>query len=219
MYIAEFKKKILAGALTAGMVLSLAACGTSGNQNDQNDTATEDNGAVSGNENSGNDTAGAVTEESGVTVDHTVSVDTIHSAVREAYGESYLPSVLLSEDEIQAVYGIEPEWCEEIIAEVSMISVQVDTFIGVKASEGHIADVTDAVIAYQDYLKNDTLQYPSNLSKIAASTVVTMDQYVFFIMLGDVDMAVMDEEESVQIEAFMEQNQIAVDAIEKVLLK
>ena len=222
----EIKKRVMAIILATGMVMSLAACGSDSDAPGQNGSVTENN--TTGNENSSNEntangenSTGADDNSagSGATVDNTVSIDAIHTAVKEAYGENYLPNMLLSEDDIQLTLGIEPSWYEEIIVELPMISAQVDTFIAVKATDDHVADVTDAITAYQERLKADTMQYPSNLSKIAASTVVTMDNYIFFIMLGYVDISIEDQPEDVRIQAHTEQNQIAIDAIESVLLK
>ena len=152
-------------------------------------------------------------------VDNTVSIDAIHEAVKEAYGESYLPQMLLTEDEIKALYGVESEWYEEALAEVPMISAQVDTLIAIKATQGHVEDVQNALTAYKEYLENDSVQYPMNVPKIQASTVMTRGNYVFFIMLGTVDMEVMDQSEDAQVEAYKEMNQIAIDTIDGLLLK
>lgn len=152
-------------------------------------------------------------------VDNTVSIDTIHEAIKEAYGENYLPQMLMTEDEITALYGIESDWYEEVLAEVPMISAQVDTLIAVKATDGHVEDVQNALTSYKEYLENDSFQYPMNVPKIQASTIITRGNYVFFIMLGTVDMEVMDQSEDAQIEAYSQMNQIAIDTIDGLLLK
>lgn len=157
--------------------------------------------------------------EGGQKVDNTVTIDAIHTAIKEAYGENYLPSMLLSEDEIKALYGVEAEWCEEMLAEIPMISANVDTLIAIKAVDGRVGDVESALKNYKEYLENDSFQYPSNIPKIQASTVITRGNYVFFIMLGNLDMEMMDAPEDEQIKAYTEMNQTAIDTIDGLLLK
>lgn len=152
-------------------------------------------------------------------VDDSVSIDTIHTAIKEAYGDNYLPDMLLSDDEITALYGISNDWYEEAIAEVPMISVNVDTLIAVKAEKEHVEDVQNALTDYKEYLENDSFQYPMNVPKIQASTVITRGNYVFFIMLGVGDENIEDQSEDAQVKAYSELNQIAIDAIDGLLLK
>ncbi len=157
--------------------------------------------------------------DGGQNVDNTVTIDAIHTAIKDAYGENYLPNMLLSEDEIKALYGIEADWCEEMLAEIPMISANVDTLIAIKAVDGRVEDVENALTSYKEYLENDSFQYPSNIPKIQASTVITRGNYVFFIMLGNLDMEMMDASEDEQIKAYTELNQTAIDAIDGLLLK
>lgn len=186
-------KRFLASLLAAVMLVSLAACGNVGKDNETQNGQSQ--------------------------VDETVSIDTIHEKIKEAYGDDYLPTKMLSEDEIQAYYGIEPEWCEEMIAEIPMISVHVDTLIAIKAKEEYVTNVVDAVNAYAETLKNDTMQYPSNLLKIQGSTVLTKEPYVFFIMLGTISAEEEEQEDTAQVEAYKARNQVAIDIIEDLLLK
>lgn len=194
----EYGKKWIALMLVFSLTFALTACGKDADSN-------TNSGNVADGGNAG-------------TIDDTVSIDTIYAAIKEAYGEDYLPNMMLSEDEILSMFGIEPEWCEELLVEIPMISTNVDTLIAVKAREGFVEDVTNAVTAYQDYLKNDSFQYPMNMVKVAASTVVTFDRYVFFIMLGTLGDDVDTSDDAAILAAFEAKNQIAVDVIEGLLL-
>lgn len=206
-------KKILACILSAAMLAGVS-CGKednagqdTGNQNTAGGTNADQPGGENG---SGND---------GTAVDDTVTIDAIYQAVKEAYGEEYLPQMLLSEDDMQVLYGIEPDWCEEFLIEVPMMSAHVDTFLAIKAKPEHLSEVSDAVNAYVQNLKEDTMQYPANLNKIAASSVVTMGNYVFFIMLGNLTSEQEELDEAEQIPLYEERNQVAIDVIENMLLK
>lgn len=147
-----------------------------------------------------------------------VAVADIAAKVQEAYGENYLAGYQYTEEEVQTKFGINPEDCEEYVAQGAMISVHVDTFVAVKAKAGKKEAVKTALEAYQTTLKEDTLQYPMNLPKIQASVIKEYGDYVFFIMLGMLDeekLETADEEEL--LKAFGEQNEIAVKAIEDLL--
>ena len=93
--------------------------------------------------------------------------------------------------------------------------MHVDTFIAVHPTEGNEQNVEDALNAYRDNLVNNSMQYPANQVKVEASRVETVGDYVFFLMLGSIDLEIEDEAE--MLTAYQEQNQIAVDAIKEVL--
>lgn len=147
-----------------------------------------------------------------------VPLEDVHSKVKEAYGENYIPSMPLDETMLKETYGIDPEWYEEMIAEGPMISAQIDTFIAVKAKDEKAADVQNALNAYHEVLKQDTFQYPSNLVKIQAAKVVAYGDYVFFLMLGMIPMEVEEQGEDAILKAYEAENQKAIDAIEAVLV-
>lgn len=200
-----WKNRVLACVLSAAMIFT-AACGKGDNAGD----------SVSG---TGDQNTTGGTDESGSSIDDTVTIDSIYQAVKEAYGEEYMPDMQLSEEDLQVLYGIEPDWCEEFVAEVPMMSAHVDTFLAIKAKPEHLSEVSDAVNAYVQNLKEDTMQYPSNLNKIAASSVVTMGDYVFYIMLGMLASEQEELDEAEQIKLYEERNQVAIDVIEGMLLK
>lgn len=218
--ITGWTKRVLACVLSAAMLFAVS-CGKD-DSSAQGGTATGGSAQDVGNGNiSGGTDAdssdGGNTPVSGI--DDTVTIDSIYQAVKEAYGEQYLPDMLLSEDDIQVLYGIEPDWCEEFLVEVPRMSAHVDTFLAVKAKPEHLSEVSEAVNTYVENLKNDTMQYPMNLNKIAASSVVTMGDYVFYIMLGTLTSEQEDWDEDKQVAAYEERNQVAIDVIEGMLLK
>ena len=145
-----------------------------------------------------------------------VPVSQIRDAVAEAYGENYFADYQMSEEEAGTLLQADTENWEEFIAEKAMISTRVDTFVAVKAKEGKAEEVQGQLESYQEYLKKDSMQYPMNLPKIQASEVKVYGDYVFFIMLGAADEEGLDEEAALKF--YQEQNQVAVKAIEGVLL-
>lgn len=136
----------------------------------------------------------------------------VYDAVKSAYGENYIPSMMLEKQQLTEVYGINMDNVESFIAEGPMMSAHVDTFFAVKAVEGKGEDVEKDLIAYQTAQQTEALQYPMNMAKVNASQVVRHGDYVFFIMLG-----AFDEREGItedqQLEFAKEQTKIGVDAI------
>jgi hypothetical protein len=99
-----------------------------------------------------------------------------HEAVVSAYGDFYIPSVSIETSELETVY--------DIIAERPMMSTVVDTFIGIRAKEGCAQEIAGALNAYRDKLMEDESIDPINRAKVEASTVCTVEDHVFFLMLG-----------------------------------
>lgn len=116
-----------------------------------------------------------------------VSLENIFADVKETLGEDYYPDRDIDADELEAVYGVEMDDVEEFIAQSPMISVNIDTFIAIKAKDGESDDVKEDLDGYQEYLLDNSLMYPMNLAKVEASEVVQHGDYVFFIMLGAYD--------------------------------
>ena len=138
----------------------------------------------------------------------------IHTAVKDAYKDDYIPNAPFDETTLKEVYGLSSDMYDAVIAEGSMISVHVDTFIAVHPTEGNFDNVVKALTDYRETLLQDTMQYPVNLIKIQASKVETIGDYVFFIMLGYGDDTL---EEAEAIASFEEKNDIAINAIKSVI--
>lgn len=137
----------------------------------------------------------------------------IYAAVKEAYGEKYVPSMMFDETMMEGTFGITKEQYDSYVAEGPMISAHVEMFIGVKAKEGKAADVAKALEDYRKSQLDGAVQYPMNMPKIEASEVVTHGDYVFFIMLGSPEMEAEEQGEEAALESAKENNQIAVDTI------
>lgn len=132
----------------------------------------------------------AVPQETGVFATETVyaatpSASKLASAVKKAYGDSYLPNYKLDKDEIKSKYGVDSSLYASAYAEVPMISAQVDQLVIFKAKNASSKKkILTAVKKYQKDLKADTMQYPMNVLKIQGSKVYANGNYVCFFMLG-----------------------------------
>ena len=138
----------------------------------------------------------------------------IYAAVKEAYGERYIPSMELDSEMLENIYGISRDWYEACIAEGPMISAHVETFMGFKAVSGQEEDIAAALYDYRDQQLTDGMQYPMNLPKLEASQVLEEDGYVFFVMLGSADTEAEEQGEEAALESAKANNQIGVDVIE-----
>lgn len=147
-----------------------------------------------------------------------VALEDIHTAIKDLFGENYLPSMPLDTEYLELTYGVSPEWIESYIAEIPMISFHVDTLIAIKAVDGQADNVQAALDDYRAYIVENSLQYPANVPKVKASRVYRAGDYVFFIMLGVIPDEYMDDEEGAYNVA-VENNEKVVSKIEELLIK
>ena len=102
----------------------------------------------------------------------TADLEEIRQAVQDAYGESYIPSAPYDAETFAALFGITEDMYETYVAEGPMISVHVDTFAAVEAKEGQADAVEQAFADYREAQLTQAAQYPMNLPKIEASTIL-----------------------------------------------
>ena len=144
------------------------------------------------------------------------SINKVYNAVKNAYGDNYLPNMKMDKKEIKERYGVSSKWYTAAIAEVPMISTNADTLVIVKSKDAKSKKkIKSALKKYQDALIKDTHQYPMNQLKIQASRIYTKGDYVCFIMLGNISNKQEEQSEDKVIAAYKKQNQKAVDAIRK----
>lgn len=143
-------------------------------------------------------------------------LDKAHEAVKAVYGDNYIPSMPYDEVALKEVFGVSSELYDSFIAEGPMISVNVETFVGVKAKEGKAEDVAAALEGYKKKQLDEAVQYPMNMVKLQAAQVVTHGDYVFFLMLGAADQAEEEKGEKEALESAKKNNQLAVDAIAEI---
>ena len=144
------------------------------------------------------------------------SISKVYHAVKNAYGENYAPNVRLKKQDIKDLYGISDDWYTAAIAEVPMISTNVDTLILVKTKDAASKKKVKAALkAYRQKLVQDTHQYPMNQLKIQASKVYAKGDYVCFFMLGSLSNKQEEQSEEKVIAAYKKQNEKAVKAIQK----
>ena len=147
----------------------------------------------------------------------TIDLNALHTEIKNAYGDSYLPAAPMEGTDLNARYGLTSDMYTEIIAEFPMISVNVDEFVAIHAAEGKAEDVKSALETYQKALQENTMQYPINVPKIQASQVISHGDYIFFVMLSFMDETSTGEgiTEEEALKKAQEDNQTAIDIINR----
>lgn len=143
-----------------------------------------------------------------------VELSDVLEAVKQAYGDDYIPSIDYDAQAMKDLFGVGEEQYEDFFAQGPMISIHVDTLIGVRAKEGQADAVEQALLDYRKTLVEDSVQYPMNMVKVNASEVVRYGDYIFFVMLGSPDLEAEEKGEEEALESAKENNRIGVDAIE-----
>ncbi len=114
----------------------------------------------------------------------TEEMSAVRDAVAEALGEEYWPDMALDPELLEMYFGLTDDMYEDYLAEMPMISANVDTLVVVKPKEGQADAVEEALTAYRESKVNDTMQYPINVGQIEASRVEKIGDYVCFVQLG-----------------------------------
>lgn len=140
------------------------------------------------------------------------ALDEVVQAVKDVYGENYLPSMPIDKEMLADIYGVNTENVEEFVAEAPMMSAHVDTFIAIKAVKGKGEEVEKELQAYLDYVVENSVNYPMNVAKVQAGKVVRHGDYVFYVMLGKYDDRT-DVTEEDNVKFAEEQVQLGLDAI------
>lgn len=124
-----------------------------------------------------------------------------HEAVKEAYGDFYIPSRVVPGDVLENQYGVNLDDVEDYIAEAALMTTHVDLFIGIKAKRGSEIEIADALNRYRIMMLDTYSGDSAKRAKIEASTVSTFGNYVFFMVLGQNSDAVISDENAFLREA------------------
>lgn len=204
------------------LVFGMTACGRG--QEDTNQSTEQSTGVQTEEQTPATEPAVGSTEEvTAPTEEVTGGVDVssgwseemaaIRQAVVDTLGENYWPNMPVDPETLEAFYGITPDMYDDYMAEMPMISTNVDTLLIIKANDDKVDAVEAALNTYRDNLIADTMQYPMNLGKIQASRIEKFGNYVCFVQLGGE--AVIDEQTSEEqsIIKCQEQNELAIEVI------
>lgn len=216
------KKWIVCG-LAALMMFTTAACGkdkedNNGGSTQQSTTQSQtESQPESSTEPAGGSTDG--TQETGGEETGSSALQHLKDAVVEVLGENYWPNMEMTAEMLEESLGINPDMYDAFLAEMPMISTHVDTLIIIQAKEGQVEAVEDALNTYRENQINNSVQYPMNVGKVQASRIEVTGNYVIFAQLGADVTEVSESGDEAVIEKCLEDNEKAIDAIEKAIVE
>lgn len=138
------------------------------------------------------------------------TIDSYSAAVKDVYGEDYIPDKEMDETEIEEKLGLSKDLYDEIWVEGSSLEENPDIFVVVKAKDGKAEEIAQILEEYKTSLSEDTM-YEANLDKINAGEVYTNGDYVFFMILGSNTF----EDDTDLAERFKEETTKGIDAIKE----
>ena len=143
----------------------------------------------------------------------------LRESVKEELGENYWPEVSLSEEELKAKTGITQDMYIEFLAEEPSLQANIDTMIIVHAKEDYVGEVEQALEEYRSRLIEENRQYPQNYGKASASRMETIENYICFVQLGADTSIVANKGEKEILAYCQEENERAIDILEKTILR
>lgn len=142
-------------------------------------------------------------------------MDDLKDAVVDILGENYWPDTLLTAEELAERTGISENMYEDYLAEYQHTEAGIDMMILIKAREGEVETVENYLSQYRDVLLRIYEQQLQNESKVFASRIEVIDNYICYVQLG-ADISSFKENESEEMIAHCQQeNERALDIIEK----
>ena len=204
-----------AGSSVSSTVSGAASGTQNGTASPSPDTDSAQNGASGTQSGTNNGTASGTngTENGGVTSGTATGLGAFREALRGVYGEKDYPDTELSETEIREELGLDDSLYEEVYAERSAQNAHPDMFVAVKVKDGKTEEVKQKLTAYKQRLLEDN-SFEANTEKINAAEVYAEGDYVFFVLLGDIEDSVSSEGFA---EAFGKEIQRGIDAIKKAI--
>ena len=187
-------KKIALLSLSAVLTLSLAACGKT------------ENGIIK-------DNASPGIETPAVSVDELFTNEGISAVLHNTYGDNYLPSEQLDAQTVNSLFNLEDSDYDAFYAEVPMISVHADEVYIFKAAD--TTKILESLNKYRDAEINQSMQYPINLPKIAASQVYDFGNGVvgYFVLGGYIEDADIEADETKSRDYYASETQRGIDAL------
>lgn len=182
--------------------------GTESAQNGASGTQSGTNNGTASGTNNGTANNNGVTSGTAAT-----GLGSFREALRGVYGEKYYPDTELSETEIREELGLDESLYEEVYAERSAQNAHPDMFVAVKVKNGKTEEVKQKLTAYKQRLLEDN-NFAAYTEKINAAEVYAEGDYVFFVLLGDIEDSVSSEGFA---EAFGKEIQRGIDAIKKAI--
>lgn len=158
---------------------------------------------------------------------NTSKVDSIYSlspvmrelrkSVMEMLGENYWPNALYTAEEFKELTGISEEMYHSFLAEYEHTEAGTDMMILVEAKEEDVTNVELLLDQYREKLLKTYEKQPLNHAKVEASRIEVIDNYICFIQLGADTSVLKNADEDALVSFCQNQNEQALDILEKKL--
>lgn len=142
----------------------------------------------------------------------------IKNAVLEVLGDNYWPDKQLTAEELELETGITGDMYDDFLAEEQNIETDIDTMIIIKAKKDYVAEVEAMLNEYRETLMLKYKDRPQELGKVEASRIEIVDSYISFVQLGADTAAAAEAGDEEVIALCQQENEKAVDMIEKTIL-
>jgi len=199
-------KKQLISVIFSCSLLIISGCGDNG--------ILPKNGQAYVNEGNGEDEA-INTLQAGSKYKIVGPMDDLKDAVVEILGENYWPDTLLSAEELAERTGISENMYEDYLAEYQHTEAGIDMMILIKAKEEEVENVKNYLNQYRETLLKIYEQQTQNESKVFASRIEVIDNYICYVQLGADITSFKEEERDKMISHCLQENERALDIIEK----
>lgn len=197
------------------MIICITAL-TVGCKKNDNTNYTEDNQAYINNGNGEDDAVNTL--QVGTKYKIAGPMDDLKDAVVEILGDNYWPDTLLSAEELAERTGISESMYDDYMAEYQRAEAGIDMMILIKAKEGEIDTIEEYLNDYRNMLLKIYEQQPQNKSKVFASRIEVIDNYVCYVQLGADISSLEDKGEDEMVSFCQQENERALDIIEKRIL-
>lgn len=144
-----------------------------------------------------------------------ITLKELGGAVASVLQDSYWPNQEMEESEIEEKLGITKDQYKNCYFEYAHLKDNLDQLVLVQCKDKEISNVAFALEKYRDDLIMNHQNQPINYAKANASRIEIIDEYVCFVLLGG-NLDVVEEEEN-RMAYCTEQNEKAIDTLEKIL--
>lgn len=145
-------------------------------------------------------------------------MDEYKDAVVDILGENYWPDTMLTSEELAERTGISDDMYESFLAEYQHTEAGIDMMILIKAKEDQTESVENYLNEYREVLLKIYEQQPQNKAKVFASRIETINNYVCYVQLGADIASLENKGEDEMITYCQQENERALDIIEKRIL-
>lgn len=149
----------------------------------------------------------------------TDSMEELKTGVVKILGENYWPDTLLTAEELAERTGISGDMYENFMAEYQHAEAGIDMMILIEAEDEEIENVEKKMNDYREMLLHVYEKQPQSKAKVFASRIEVIDDYVCYVQLGADITALEAQGEDAMIAHCQQENERALDIIEKTILK